>query len=295
MKKQLVLPFLLLFSASYLFISCNNKGGGSGEAYTLKMRLAPGDNFKQDMDMTMNMQVEVAGQNMKTDLGIKGLMDFSVSGDSNNLKKIKMTYEKMGMTMKLDAPGMDGMNMDSILNKSNELINGKSVNILVNEKNEIVDVAGFEDIMVNEALDDASKMQIKKMFSKEQINSMLGMMFQMYPDKPVKVGESWEKEIEFPMAEIKMKIKGKYTLKSVKDGVAFIDLKGTFKGKGSMNQNGMAIDMDMDGTQNGQINIGLEDGYLKDSDIKMDMKALTEVMGQKMKMNMKGKYLMKGK
>jgi hypothetical protein len=289
MKKQLVLPFLLLFSASYLFISCNNKGGGSGEAYTLKMRLAPGDNFKQDMDMTMNMQVEVAGQNMKTDLGIKGLMDFSVSGDSNNLKKIKMTYEKMGMTMKLDAPGMDGMNMDSILNKSNELINGKSVNILVNEKNEIVDVAGFEDIMVNEGLDDASKMQIKKMFSKEQINSMLGMMFQMYPDKPVKVGESWEKEIEFPMAEIKMKIKGKYTLKSVKDGVAFIDLKGTFKGKGSMNQNGMAIDMDMDGTQNGQINIGLEDGYLKDSDIKMDMKALTEVMGQKMKMTMKGK------
>ncbi|MEI9809673.1 MAG: hypothetical protein WDO16_18420 [Bacteroidota bacterium] len=29
---------------------------------------------------------------------------------------------------------------------------------------------------------------MKKMFSKDQLNSMFGIMFQVYPDKPVKVG-----------------------------------------------------------------------------------------------------------
>lgn len=295
MKKQLFLPFFLLFAVSLLFISCNNKGGGSGEAYTLKMRLAPGDHFKQEMDMTMDMGIDMMGQTMKTDMGMKGIMDFVVTGDTGNLKKLKMTYETMSMKMKIDAPGVEGINMDSIMNKSTENIKGKSVVMLINDKNEIIDVTGFEDVMVNDNLDDATKTQIKKMFSKEQMNSMLGMMFQMYPDKPVKVGESWEKEIETSLAEVKMKMKGKYTLKSVKDGVAFIDLSGKFTGKGSMNQNGMAIDMDMDGSQDGTVNIGIADGYLKDSDFKMDMKANMNVMGQKVPMTIKAKYLMKGK
>jgi len=149
--------------------------------------------------------------------------------------------------------------------------------------------------MVDENLDEATKLQVKKMFSKEQMNSMLAMMFQMYPDKPVKVGETWEKEIETSLSEVKMKMKGKYTLKSVKDGVAYIDIKGNFSGKGSMNQNGMNIDMDMDGDQTGQMSIGLADGYLKDSDYKMDMEAKMNVMGQKVPMTIKAKYLMKGK
>jgi hypothetical protein len=52
--------------------------------------------------------------------------------------------------------------------------------------------------------------------------------------------------------------------------------------------------MDMDGDQNGQMNIGLKDGYLLDSDYKMDLKANMNVMGQKVPMTIKAKYMMKG-
>jgi hypothetical protein len=238
------------------------------------------------------------GQSINNEMVMKMTMAFEVLGDSNNLKKIKMTYENMNMTMKMNAPGTEGMNMDSIINKSNKEMEGKSISIFLDNNNKVVEVEGYEELIasnMDEEMDEAMKQQFKKMFSKDQANSMLGMMFQMYPDKPVKVGESWEKDIETTMAEVKMTMKGKYTLKSVKDDVANILVAGKFSGKGSMNQNGMSMDMDMDGDQNGQINVGLSDGYLKDADYKMDVKANMNVMGQKVPMTIKGKYMMKGK
>jgi hypothetical protein len=43
------------------------------------------------------------------------------------------------------------------------------------------------------------------------------------------------------------------------------------------------------------VNIGLADGYLKDSDYKIEVKGAMNVMGQKLPLTMKGYYLMKGK
>ncbi len=295
MKKQFLLCLILLVSLP--FISCNNKGSsGSGEAYTLKMRLAPGDSFKQDMDVEMEMVMEAEGQKINTNMDVEGLLAFSVSPDSGNLKRLTMTYDDIKMRMKTAGiPGAGNINMDSIMDQAASKIKGKTVSMLLNEKNEVVDVVGFSDLMVTEDVDMRTREQIKQMFSKEQMNSMLGMMFQMYPDKPVKVGETWEKEIGTSVASVNMKVKGKYTLKSVKDGVANIDVKGDISGKGSMAQSGANVgDLDMSGSQDGRISIGLEDGYLKDSDYKMDMKAEVTIMGTKVPMNIKAKYLMKG-
>ncbi len=61
-----------------------------------------------------------------------------------------------------------------------------------------------------------------------------------------------------------------------------------------MEQGGMKIDMDMRGEQKGKINVGLADGYLKDSQITMDLNADMNIMGQKVPMTMKASYLIKG-
>ena len=293
MTKRFISGLLSLLVPALLFISCNL--GGSGEAYTLKMRLAKGDHFTQDMDIKMEMAMEMMGQKMNTKMDMKGDMIFEVLGDSSNLKKLTMTYGNLKMGMGFDGMGMNNMNFDSVMTAAASRINGRVVTMYLNDKNEVVETSGFGEVMIDETLEAATKEQIKKMFSKEQMNSMLGMMFQMYPDKPVRVGDSWEKEIETAMAEIKMKAKGKYKLKSVKDGIAYIDVSGKFNGKGSMNQQGVNVDMDMSGDQEGTISIGLADGYLKDNNFKMNIKAEMEVMGQKVPMNIKAYYLMKGK
>jgi hypothetical protein len=133
------------------------------------------------------------------------------------------------------------------------------------------------------------------MFSKEQMNGMFGAMFQMYPEKPVRVGESWDKNISTAIGDIKMTMKGKYKLKSVSNDVATIDIVGDFSGKGNMSQGQMEMDMDLRGSQDGQMSIGLKDGYLKDADYKLDMKGEMNVMGQRVPMVIAGKYQIKGK
>jgi hypothetical protein len=294
MKKQLWFLAILVMS-SFVFHSCNNKGG-SGDTYTLKMRLAPGDKFKQQMDVEMESKIEAMGQKMNTIINMNSLVAFEVHSDSGNLKVLKMTYEDMKMTMKSDNPQASGPEMDSILRKSMEPIKGKSASIVINEKNEVVEVRGFDSLMMQDDMSEITRAQMERLFSKDQMNKTFGMMFQMYPDKPVKVGETWVKQLEVEVASAKIKMDVEYKLASVKDGVAHLDMNGKISGKGSFNEAGtQGVEVDMKGNQDGKISIGLEDGYVKDGDYKMDVDAAMEMMGQKMPIKLKAKYLIQGK
>ncbi len=296
MSKKILVLFVGAFVASLFLFSCKQKAGGSGEAYTLKMRLNKGDKFSQDMDMDMNMNMAVMGQAMDMKMGMKGGALFEVVNDSSGTKDLSMTYTSMKMKMEMmGSPEAESINTDAMSDKISEKISGKKVILKINDKYEIVDVSGFNEMMLDDSTDIQTREQMKKMFSKDQMNSMFGMMFQLYPDKPVRVGETWEKENEVNVTGISMKMTGKYTLTEVKDGIAHISVDGKFSGKGNMDQGGMAVEMDMDGGQKGTMSIGLADGYLRDGNITMDVKADMNMMGQKVPMTIKGRYKITGK
>ena len=292
MKK--ILPILVLLIFGIIFFSCKSKDkGGSGPAYTLKMRLAQGDKFGQDMDMTMDMNL--SSMNMGMSMKMNMAVEMEVLGDSAGLKKIRFTYTKAKMSMDMTGMPETGMNTDDILDKAAERMLGKSIILLLNKDNDIVDVTGFTEMMNDSYYDDpTSSEQVKKMFSKDQINSMMGLMFQMYPDHPVRVGDTWEKESDMGMGPLKMRMKNKFKLKQVGNGIATIEIETKYNGKGKMEQGNMSVDMDMNGTQSGEIGVGLDDGYLEGADYKIKVKAKAKVMGQKMAYDMHGSYLMKG-
>ena len=124
---------------------------------------------------------------------------------------------------------------------------------------------------------------------------MFGMVFSMYPTKPVRVGESWTSKSKFNVANIDMGMKVKYKLLSVKDGIAEVSVDGTFDGDGNMKQAGINAGMNMEGTQTGRIRIKLTDGYLKNGNYTMNITGEVNVMGQKMPISMKGDYELTGK
>ena len=285
MKKILsqlpLLALLVLF-----FYACNT--GGSGEAYNIKMRLNKGDTFMQEMKMNMLINTSGMEMNMKIYAGTS----FEVINSTPEEKDLKISYTKMHMGV--DMGKLKSMNTpDSILNKNAANIIGKSVTLKLSKDNEITDVSGFDEIMNNQAHDSASREMMKKMFSKDQFNSMFGMMFSMYPKKPVKVGESWNNETKMKMANLEMKVANKYTLISVKNGLAEINIDGTIGGTGEVNESS-GVKMDMSGTQKGTITIRMDNGYLHSSSYKMDMKSEMQMMGQKMEMTIKADYDIKG-
>ena len=281
--------FLAAILASFSFIlSC--KSGSSGEAYTLKMRLAPGDNFRQEVKTIMDMNM--AGFSMKMNMDAE--TNFDVLQNDTAGKQLRLTYTKMNMKMDMGDLNQ-AVNSDSMMNESQKKIVGKSVTLTLSPKNEIINVSGFDSLLNSDLYDPVTKQLFEKTFSKEQLNSVFGMVFSLYPSRPVRVGDNWTSKSKFSMANIDMGMKVKYKLLSVKDGVAEISVDGTFDGDGNMKQSGIEAGMNMEGTQTGRIRLNLNDGYLKNGNYTMNISGEINVMGQKMPITMKGDYELTGK
>ena len=238
------------------------------------------------------MKMLMNSSGMEMNMNMNSGCSFEVVNSTADEKDIKVTYTQMKMTTDMGA--LKSHNPDSAINKNYENIIGKSVMLKLSKDNEIMDVTGFDEIVNSQARDSASKEMMKKMFSKEQLNNTFGMLFSIYPKHPVKVGESWNNESNIKMANIDMKIANKYTLLSVKDGYAEINIDGTIGAAGNMMKNASGLKMDMSGTQKGTVNLRMDNGYLHNGAYKMDMTANMEMMGKKMTMTMKSNYLTKG-
>lgn len=286
--------FLLVATACCVVVSsCNS--GLTGEAYTIKMRMNKADTFHQNIKMDMNMKMNVMGQAMDMKMNMDAGITFEVADATSTGKELQLTYTKMHMGMDMGNKAMAAINMDSIMNESVGKMIGKSVLIELSPTNEITGVKGFDSLMLNSTDNEATKQMMEKMFSKDQMNNMFGMMFSMYPSKPVRIGETWTSKSKVNLANIDMQVSIKYKLVGVKNGMADIDVDGLIDGKGDMKQNGMSIAMSMSGTQKGMLTIAMKDGYLENGSYKMDVKADMEMAGQKVPMTIKADYFLSNK
>jgi len=284
--KKIIGIFTAVVSAALLLAACS---GGSKDGYVIKMRLAKGDTFVNNINMDMDMSLSVMGMNQQ----MKMIMDigshFDVLDSSTAGQQLKMTYTnmKMKMDMAMKAPNV---NTDSIMDEATKGIVGKSLVLTIKDK-KVTDVKGMDSIG---AADEASRAMMEKMFTPESLNQTFGMMFNIYPDKPVKIGDSWDADNEVEMGSMKMKVKTTYTLAGVKDGLAELTMNGTINSTGSMEQGGMEMNMDMKGSQKGRMYVKLETGYINKGNYDMNIDATMDAMGQKIPMTLKGKYSITG-
>ena len=85
-----------------LFAACNNSGG-SGEAYTLKMRLAKNDTFSHEMLVNMKTTTEAMGQKINMNMDMNTTVGFSVKTDDPGKKQMQLTYNKVDYTMSMEG------------------------------------------------------------------------------------------------------------------------------------------------------------------------------------------------
>jgi hypothetical protein len=284
-----VLLLLVLFS----FSACKDKksSAGSGEGITLAMQLKEGDKFTLDVDTKMNIDMAIMSQEMTTTMNIGGVSEFDVIKNDGTTKEVALTYKNF----KMDA-GMKMGDQESPIpdNGIGERMQNKRVVLTMNEKNEITAVSGTDSLMDAMATDAQSRAQLEQMFSEQQLNSMFGQSFQFYPDKPVKPGDKWNKDIKVNTGSMDVKMKTEYELVEVKGDIAVIRSVGKIDSKGKMNQNGIEMEVDMKGTASGTMNVGVKDGYIRDGRQTMDLTANAEAMGQKIPMKMKMENIVKG-
>jgi hypothetical protein len=185
---------------------------------------------------------------------------------------------------------------------------GTSLTLLIDQNGEIKDVQGKEAFrdQVTHSMDSimsdgdyTEKSQVSKsmeqFYDKGQLQGMLGTMFAVYTNEPVQTGSSWTKETSTVLNDVKTKMKTKYTLVAVKDGMAEIKMEGEMTGAGVTSESGAKAEVEMDGKQTGTMSLQLDNGHVKSSETKMEMEGKVKTAGFKIPMKMKAVYTIIGK
>lgn len=283
MKSKLFIAFIAI---SILTTSCGNKKGGTEgpstgtEEIELKLNLTKGKVY--DMTMTMNSQVEMdmMGQAVSTNTDMTMGMDYEVKDilPSGNFL-IRTTYKKIKMSGSTKMGGADsGMSYE--YDSETDKVSGmqaeqmaKSMKAMIGQYSEM-EMDKFGKV-IKTTMSEGLK-------NDKDSDGMDNLNYAVFPDKKLKVGDTWDSEIEQDMNGIKAVIKTKYKLEGVKDGIADISMDGTLELKtGSEGK--------LSGTQKGTSKIEIATGISKEVTIDQDIDMEMNNMGMTMPMKVKNK------
>lgn len=223
------------------------------ESVVLKFNLPKGKTYayRMNFDMSREQGEKKANNTMKWNYEMK------VLDEKAGIKTLQTTYRQIEMAMNMGQMKMefssekevDPSNFMQMPSRMFKAIKGKSFTMQVNEKGEITSVSGFDKIgeaMMSEMnLPENSRAMMmknfKEQFSDGAVKQMFGQFFEVFPNKAVKPGDSWEKKSSF-MDEIYMITT--YTVKNIKDNKVYLSSSSKLKeksGKGSGTQTGSLI------------------------------------------------------
>lgn len=290
MKKTIQLSamaaMLLAASASISCNSSDNKSGAangkssSGDTYDLKFNLKPGAAYIYDMDVMQN--VEAAGNTSTNNLYSKYTFNVKEAAEGNS--KIEVVYDLMRMEMKSmgNTIKMSSEDQTPEAQGFRDMVN-KPFSMTVSPAGKVISIDGWESIEKSGAM------------KSEDLKQSMETSLNIFPDKAVKVGDTWKKDAAMSMQMFKMNISSTYTLTEVKGNIATITMDSEIKMGQDNNSQTNGMTMEMKGTQKGKMDVELNTGMTLTGNITQDIKGEMQVQGQKMPMNIKSEIKITGK
>jgi hypothetical protein len=301
MKKILAtLTAAILLTAGVSMQSCKSSSKASSSTL-LKFNLEQGKGY--DYEMIWDLGTSIAGQ--ESNITMTALYSMNVTSIDNNIRSITTAYKSMRMNMQMagmtididsDKPTADNGENDmtknplGMMNKVVAGMIGKKFVIKVDEEGKVLEVTGFErifsDMIDSMGLDEQTKAtaaaSFKEQFSEQNIKDQFAQVFTIFPNKEIKVGDSWEKTFSTG-GKMAATFNNTYTVKEI-DG-DHVSL--TTKSKISSNGTGQ----DLSGTQSGNLLVDSKTGLMISGEFDQDM----EVKSGGQTVQIKGKGKIKGK
>jgi len=169
-------------------------------------------------------------------------------------------------------------------------IKGKEFTMKVDEDGKVLEVNGFDQIingMIDSiAMDEDTKMQVRvslqDQFNEQAVKDQFAQVFTIFPNKEIKVGDSWNKSIQMG-GRMPAQYTTRYTVKEIEGDHVTLSAQ-TNIGSGSS-------DMEIKGTQNGSLLLDSKTGLVINAEFDQDM----ETKAGGMEIAIKGKGKIKGK
>jgi hypothetical protein len=295
MKMKLVLPLAIL-SLIVVAIGCQSTKTATSSKM-LRFNFENGKGYDYEMDM--NMDQEIMGQRLKMDMLSYYSMDVNgMEGESRvvttKFERVKMNMDMAGMKMEFDSDkkgtitGSD--NPLGMMNKVFGALVGKKFTMKINPEGKVEEVRGFKEMMMSmidsmglEGEDREKAMaQFNQQFNEEGMRSQFERVLYIFPNKEVKVGDSWEKNTT-AVGQIGGNYKSVYKVKEIEGDMVTLEEKSKVEG--------VQTGMDMKGMVTGLIVVDSKSGLVVSAEQDMDIKLSKE--GQSF--NMVAKNKIKGK
>ncbi len=299
MKKVKLLLVITLITAGIFSLSSCQSGKTAASGKILKFNLEKGKGYNYEMVWDMDMKAE--GQTSK--ITMDGEYSMNIVDETAGVKTIATTYKSirmamnvMGMEIEMDSDKPSDPNTDmksnplGAMNKIVKSIVNKPFMVKVDEEGNVLEVTGFDKI-VDDMIDslglegqqkDMVKASMKDQFNESSIKDNFVQFFTVFPNKEVKVGDSWKKTYSTG-GKMGAKFNTTYTVKDI-DG-DHVTLRADSKISGDKE------DSKVEGTQTGNILIDSKTGLMINGEFDQDMKISTE----KITMDLIGKGRIKGK
>ena len=259
--------------------------GSRSQTVDLKLNLTKGEKYPYAYILDIEQELPQGPMKMSIGMGITMV----VTGEEGTSKIIEASYQRFAMKMNMEqvsldidtdlpAPSMEDIAADpaKAMAKIFHAIKGQVFTMVVNAQGELVKVTGFEKIVDNVVdsatawfnLPEAAKRGMRdgmsKQFNAKSVTDMMQQSFNNFPGKPVKVGDSWVKNID-TKGDKPNKMTTTYTVKSVGNNEVALSVQSQVDAIQS------GDDIIMKGTQQGNMVIEIRTGMLIRSEITQDL------------------------
>ena len=299
MKKLTILLYIFGIIGLSTFLSCQTASKTSTPKL-LKFNLDKDRGY--EYNAVWDMVTDVMGQ--KSDVTVDATYSMNVTADDGQVKTLTAMYKQMrmkmkvmGMTLEMDSEkpvtADDSVNMENPLSSMNKMISeltGKPFTMKVDAEGNILEINGFdaiirgmiESLKMDEDARQKALASMKDQFNENELKDQFAQIFSIFPNKEVKVGDSWEKKFTAG-GKMKATFTTTYTVDDIEGELVTLKTKGRIEP--------VAGGLEIQGEQTGNVVVNSKTGLLVNAEYVQDIKG--EVEGRPISISGTGKI--KGK
>lgn len=300
---------LLLFSAckeSPQIKTINNVAVSSN--YSLHLSPETGARYNYDIVSESKTVHEIGGAKKENGNLIQMNVSYETSKDSSSNLLFHITYNSFKAKIETEnqVKNLDASSTSEEAPPTEKMFaafKGAQLKAVVSPKGEVKSLNGLQDLfkhMEQIAGDDEEALSmlrnsVQKNMGQEYFQNSIESMFKLFPDSIMNIGQSWELE-NIVNNEFRSTVKSVFALRKIADGIAYLDVKGDIISKDEkIAIQGVNAKVDMEGTQQGEMQIEEKTGMLLQSNLKLNAKGSIDVMGRKIPFTFQTKNEVKGK
>ena len=228
---------------------------GCGErSIKLTLKFNEGDEYKYQLTQDSKTTTEFMGKKMEMPSSTDITLTQKVEKVNQGIGELTITYDSFDMEM-----NVGGKQIPSNMGKS---MVGKTEKMKLSESGEILEPQGIQSMVALQGLG-------------SDINSMFFSLYPQFPERALKVGDSWAQKQEIPQSQMGLALETLYTLtrKEERNGhkcvVIDYTVSMTMQGGGGEEEQKMKIEGG--GKGKGTAYFAYEKGLLIGSDVEMDI------------------------